>query len=128
MSTRVERDARRLERFGEGVKGPIAQSKEKVKNWTKTDWEQSGNAFAAICGEATLLLERRLPADSPEVQAVIHRHYEWLKQFWMPNSESYAGYSLLIEESELGKAYEAYHPQLPHFMAAATMSSMRRCS
>lgn len=108
-----------VERFGEGVKGTIAQSKEKVKNWTKTDWEQSGKAFAAICGEATLLLERRLPADSPEVQAVVHRHYEWLKQFWMPNSESYAGYSLLIEESGLGKAYEAYHPQLPHFMAAA---------
>jgi TipAS antibiotic-recognition protein len=53
------------------------------------------------------------------VQEVIRRHYEWLKQFWTPNRESYAGHSQLIVDSDLRKAYQVHHPQLPQFMAAA---------
>jgi DNA-binding transcriptional MerR regulator len=108
-----------IDRFGEGARESIAQSKARVKNWTKADWEQSGKTFGAICQDLTRLMERRVSEGSREVQAVIHRHHEWLNQFWTPTRESYAGHGLMIEESELRKAYEAYHPQLPKFMAAA---------
>jgi DNA-binding transcriptional MerR regulator len=108
-----------IDRFGEGMKENIAQSKQKVKNWTKAHWERSGAAFAGICQDLVSLMGRQLPGDSREVQAVIRRHYEWLKQFWTPNRESYAGHSLMISDSDLRKAYEAYHPQLPEFTAAA---------
>jgi len=62
---------------------------------------------------------RRLAEGSPEVQAVIRRHFEWLKRFWIPTRESYAGHSRMIEDSELGKAYEPYYPKFPKFIAAA---------
>ena len=62
---------------------------------------------------------RQMPCDSREVQEVIRRHYEWLKQFWTPSRKSYAGHSQLIDDSELRKAYEAYDPRLPEFVAAA---------
>jgi len=62
---------------------------------------------------------RQLPGESPEVQTVIRRHHQWLKQFWTPTRESYAGHSQLFLDSDLRKAYEAYHPQLPEFAAAA---------
>ena len=64
-------------------------------------------------------MERQLPPDSPEVQEVIRRHYQWLKQFWTPTRETYAGHSQLIVDSELRKAYEKYSPRLPEFTAAA---------
>ena len=108
-----------IDRFGEGMKEGIAQSKRKVKHWTKADWEKSGAAFAAICKDLVALMGRRVPADSREAQAVIRRHYEWLKQFWTPNRESYAGHSQLMLDSDLRKAYEAYAPGLPEFAAAA---------
>lgn len=108
-----------IERYGEGMKEGIAQSKQRVKNWTKANWERSGAAFAQICKDLVALMGRQLPADSREAQAVIRRHYEWLKQFWTPTRESYAGHSQMMVDSELRKAYEAYDPGLPEFAAAA---------
>jgi hypothetical protein len=64
-------------------------------------------------------MERKLSAESPDVQSVIRRHFRWLEQFWTPNRESYAGHSQMIADSDLRKAYEAHHPQLPAFAAAA---------
>jgi DNA-binding transcriptional MerR regulator len=111
-----------IDRFGEGMKEGIAQSKRKVKNWTKADWQESGAAFAGICEDLVALMERELPGDSVEVRDVIRRHYEWLKQFWTPTRESYTGHSQLIVDSDLRKAYEAYHPELPAFIAEAIRS------
>jgi DNA-binding transcriptional MerR regulator len=110
-----------IDRFGEGMKERIEQSRRKVKDWTKADWEKSGWAFAGICNDLVALMGRQLPNDSREVQDVIRRHYKWLKQFWTPNRKSYAGHSQLIVDSDLRKAYEAYHPELPEFTALAIM-------
>jgi MerR family transcriptional regulator, thiopeptide resistance regulator len=108
-----------IERYGDSMKDGIARSKERVQNWTKKDWEKSSEAFAGICQELVALMRRELPAESPETQKVIRRHFDWLKQFWTPNSESYAGHSCLIVDSELRKAYEAFDPALPEFAAGA---------
>ena len=108
-----------VDRYGEGMKESIAQSKQKVKHWTKADWEKSGAAFGEICQDLVALMNRKLPGDSREVREVIRRHHEWLKQFWTPTRASYAGHSQLIVDSDLRKAYEAYHAELPEFIAAA---------
>jgi hypothetical protein len=108
-----------IDRFGDGMKEGIAQSKQKVKNWTKANWEKSGADFVGICQDLVALMGRHRPADSREVQDVIRRHHQWLKQFWSSNREAYAGHSQLIVDSELRKAYEAYDPGLPEFAAAA---------
>ena len=108
-----------VDRFGQGTQWNIAQSKARLNNWGKTDWEKSGVAFNAICQDLVVAMERKLAADSREVQRIIRRHFEWLKQFWTPNRESYAGHSELIVDSELRKAYEAHDPQLPEFASAA---------
>ena len=108
-----------IDRFGEGMREGIAQSKQKVKNWTKANWEKSGVAFDGICKDLVELMGRQLRGESREVQEVIRRHHQWLKQFWTPTRESYAGHSQFIVDSDLRKAYEAYHPQLPEFAAAA---------
>lgn len=106
-------------RYGDPMKEGIAQSKVRVANWTKDDWVKTGGAFAAICKDLVKLLKQGLPAESPEAQKVIRRHYEWLKQFWTPTRESYAGHSLLIVDSDLRKAYEEYDPHLPEFAGMA---------
>jgi DNA-binding transcriptional MerR regulator len=108
-----------IDRYGEGMKAGIAQSKQKVKNWTQANWEASGAAFVGICQDLVKVMGRKLSADSAEAQEVIRRHYEWLKQFWTPTRESYAGHSQMIADSDLRKAYEAHDPGLPEFAAAA---------
>ena len=101
------------------MKTSIAESRRKVKNWTNANWEKSGVDFAGICQNLVGLMDRHCSSDSREVQAVVRRHYEWLKQFWTPTRESYAGHSQFIVDSDLRQAYETHHPQLPEFAAAA---------
>ena len=107
-----------VERFGEGMKEGIAQSKVRVKNWGKADWEKSGAAFDGICRDLVAAMGKGESADSPVVQAIIRRHFEWMKQFWTPNRESYTGHSQMLVDSQLREAYAKYDPGLPEFTAA----------
>lgn len=106
-----------IERFGEKGKAHLEECHQNVNNWTKSDWEKSRAAFAQICQELAESMKKDLKADSIEVQGIIRRHFQWLKQFWTPNRESYSGHGQFIAQSELRKAYEAFHPQMPEFIA-----------
>jgi hypothetical protein len=53
------------------------------------------------------------------VQSVVRKHYQWLKKCWTPTKESYADHGQFIADSDLRKAYEAYHARLPEFIAEA---------
>jgi DNA-binding transcriptional MerR regulator len=108
-----------ISRFGEPMKDEIARSKEKVKDWKRADWEKSGSVFNEICRDLVSAMEQKQSENSQAVQSIIQRHFEWLKNFWTPTRVSYTGHSHLITDSELRKPYEAFHPQLPEFTAAA---------
>lgn len=98
----------------------FAESKTNMKNWTQADWEKSSREWDAICKDLVGLLGS--PADSEEVQAVIARHYVWLKRFWTPNRATYAGLGMGYVEFEWKKAFAPYdneHPKLAMFMAQA---------
>ncbi len=106
-----------IDRYGDCMKESIAESQRKIKHWTKANWEASGKEFDSICQELARMIPAHIEAGSSQVQTVIRRHFQWLKQFWTPNRVSYAGHSQLILDSDLRKAYEKYHPQLPEFVA-----------
>jgi DNA-binding transcriptional MerR regulator len=107
-----------IDRFGENARTHIERSKTKVKHWSKADWQNSGEVFNVICRDLTQALKKNLSPESAGVQAIIRRHFEWLKSFWTPTRESYVGHSRLIVDSDLRRPYEAHHPQLPEFAAA----------
>lgn len=108
-----------IERFGEQGKTHIEESKQNAKKWSKSDEVKFKNEFIDICKELTRLLNQNCKAGTKEVQKVIRRHYLWLKNFWTPTKESYTGHGQFIADSDLRKAYEEYHPQLPKFIAEA---------
>ena len=98
------------------------ESKRNVKNWTKAEWNKSSQEWNSICADLGKLLKKQMSVDSKEVQGVIRRHYEWLKQFWTPNRESYTGMGMGYTGFEWKKAFEVYdshHPKLAEFLATA---------
>ncbi len=107
------------DRFGEQGKAYIEESKQNAKKWGKKEEEKFKEEFNAICQELTQLLKQNAKADTAKVQNVIRKHYQWLKNFWTPTKESYAGHGLFIVESDLRKAYEIFHPGLPEFISEA---------
>lgn len=115
-----------IERFGQQGKSHIEESRSKIKNWSKADWDASSKEFDSICKELTALLLKKYESHSKEVLIVIARHYKLLQRFWKPTRETYAGHGQFIEESELSKAYEAYHPQLPRFISEAIQAFAKK--
>ena len=115
-----------IERFGEQGKAHTEESKRNVQGWSKAEWDSSSKEFDAICKDLTALLKKNCDSNAKEVLSVIRRHYNWLKRFWTPTRESYAGHGQFIEESELRKAYEAYHPQLPRFISEAIQAFAKK--
>lgn len=108
-----------IERFGEQGKAHIEEGKQNVKKWSKGDEENFKKESVEICKELSHLLEKDFEASSKEVQSVIRRHHLWLSRCWTPTKESYAAHGQFIADSELRKAYEVYHTQLPEFIAEA---------
>jgi len=115
-----------IERFGDSARVGIKASHRRVKSWTKADWERSSQEWDQICRALVESMARGHKADSGEVQLSIRRHYDWLKQFWTPNRESYAGHGQFLVESELRNAYDKYHPRLAEFIAAGIGSFAER--
>lgn len=108
-----------VNRYGAGMKESIEESKTRVKNWKKSDWEKSGAEFNSLCADLVAAMRAKERVEAASVQAIIRRHFEWLKQFWTPTRESYVGHSSLITDSDLRKPFEAHDPGLPEYMAAA---------
>ena len=115
-----------IDRYGDKMKLGIAESKARVDDWNKNKWKQVGAAFDEICKDLTQFLVQESTAESQNCQAVIRRHYEWLKHFWTPTRDSYVGHAELIVDSELRKAYEAYDPRLPDFVASGIKTFAKR--
>lgn len=105
-----------VERFGEVH---VKESKQNAKSWTKAQEESFKQDFDAICKELAHLIEEKYKPGAQKVQDVIRKHYNWLKRAWTPTKETYAAHGRFIADSELAKAYRAYHPQLPEFIAEA---------
>src|SRR5262245_29320442 len=98
------------------------ESQKRVKKFTKADWEKNGKEWDAICRDLAAELAKGAAATSTPVQAVIRRHHEWLKKFWTPKRDSYAGLGEGYTSFEWKKAFAAHdpkHPTLARFMADA---------
>ena len=108
-----------IKRHGKDITKQIAESKNNVKHWHQDDWQKVGKAFDAICTDLTALLSKKYAVGAPEVQAVIARHYAWIKQFWTPNRESYAGLGISYREPEWQPRFAPYHADLAEFLAQA---------
>lgn len=109
-----------INRFGGKIQDSITESRENIKNWTKSDFEKSQREFDEICKDLAGLMTKHFKADSADVQKLIRRHFEWLKNYWTPNKESYIGLGQGYTDFEWKNVfgpYDSEHPKLAQFLA-----------
>lgn len=109
-----------INRFGEQAEVSIEETLANVKNLSKEGFDKSTEVWEGICKDLANQLKNRAPVSSPEVQKIIHRHYEWLKGYWTPNRSSYTSLGEQYIGFEWKKAFESYdseHPKLAQFLA-----------
>jgi len=108
-----------IERFGDQGKAHIEEGKQNAEKWTHSDKETIKKEFCGICESLTRLLDDKVTPDEIEAQEATRKHYAWLKKFWTPTKETYKAHGRFIVDSDLRKAYEKFHPQLPKYLCEA---------
>lgn len=110
---RYDKEAR--EKYGDKA---VDDSIKKAKGMTKEQFEKSKVEGEAIGKDLAGLMESH-KSESDEVQAVVARHYEWVKLFWTPNQEAYKGLGdLYVSNPEFKAFYDNYKPGLAEFLKA----------
>ena len=109
-----------VDRYGDGVKTKIDESKQRIKDWTKDDFQASSEQWQAFLASLGGLAGDGKAADSGEVQALIPSHRGWLESYWTPVRESYIGLGrLYADHPDFRKQFDAVRPGLAEFCAEA---------
>lgn len=94
------------------------QSQERVKKMTKEDWARISKKSDEIM--KGLVANMGNGPDSAEVQALISRHYDSLRNFYEPSLEMYRGLGeMYVADSRFAAHYEKYAPDMAAFMCQA---------
>ncbi|MFS0859125.1 MerR family transcriptional regulator [Paenibacillus taichungensis] len=67
-------------------------------------------------------IEEGLEPGSPEVQQIIGRHLDWIKDYYTPTAEIYRDLgNLYVEHKNFRQMYDGYHPKLAEFLRDGMM-------
>ncbi|AZL16344.1 TipAS antibiotic-recognition domain-containing protein [Rickettsiales endosymbiont of Stachyamoeba lipophora] len=98
----------------------LQESANKVKEWTKQEWQNSYQEFENLNLESKKAILEGLAVDSDQVQQLVRKHYIQVSKFWTPDRESYKGLGqLYTEHKDFVKLYNAVHPNLAQFLQQA---------
>ena len=100
--------------------GVINQIRDKISNWSKEQWLDNKREADMIYAELGSAIDKHLAPSSPEVQALIKKHYEMTTVLWTPTKESYIGLSKLYgSHPDFVTFYDEINPKLLSFLAEA---------
>ncbi|MCW8417566.1 MerR family transcriptional regulator [Fluoribacter dumoffii] len=98
----------------------IDDSWKNIRHWKKDNWEEHAKEGEEINLGLVRCIHNQKKADAREVQDLIQRHYNWVKQFWTPTRESYIGLSqMYLEHPDFKSFYDKFHPDLIKFLVEA---------
>jgi len=116
------REARLIERFGEGVRPAIQKSLEILAQTSKADLAARRAEQDAIEAALVEALGDGTPADSATVQDLMRRQHAWVAAWWgvTPSGGAFAGLGrTYVEDAEFRARYEAVAPGLAEYLAEA---------
>ncbi len=113
------REARLIERFGEGVRPAIEKSLEILAQTSKADLQARKAEQDAIEAGLVEALAGGVPADSAGVQALMRRQHAWVAAWWgvKPGRQSFTGLGrTYVEDAEFRARYDAIAPGLSEYL------------
>ena len=116
----AEYEAWLVDRYGDGMRQPIADAKTRMKDWSKADRQAFMAEVETLERDLGQALANGLPADSEGVRALLRRHHAWVGRSWNapPTAQAYAGLAdLYLEHPDFRARYEAVRPGLSEYLA-----------
>jgi len=118
----AEHEAWLVDRYGEGVRAEIDESKARTKAWKQTDFDAAQAEVEAIEAEMAQALAAGLPADSQAVGAIVARLHAWVARSWEtpPDANAFAGLAQLYSDNPDFRArYEGRAVGLTEYLSEA---------
>jgi len=108
-----------LEQCRQALAAQQSKSLAETENWSHVDKQQVYIDWDILYKELTPLVEGSLPS-SPEVQALMSRHYSIAVRFYTPSREAYIGLGLFYQDNPDMRAYHNhFHPRMVDFLGEA---------
>jgi DNA-binding transcriptional MerR regulator len=116
----AEYEQEMIDRYGDEARQNIAESKRRMKGWTKADFEAFKAEIDELHRAFTAAITAGKAPDSLAVQDLTQRHYAWVSRSWTPNREAYIGLGQMYNDHlDFRKLYDGFHPGLAAFLAEA---------
>ncbi|WP_236796299.1 TipAS antibiotic-recognition domain-containing protein [Amycolatopsis sp. GM8] len=104
------------ERWGEGV----TESYDGTKKWSRQKWDAVNRQGAEATERLAELAKAGVPVGDERVLDAVAAHYEWIKNHWTPDAESYTGLGRVYAEDErFRRQYEAVQPGFADYLRDA---------
>ncbi|HEX6341641.1 MerR family transcriptional regulator [Umezawaea sp.] len=98
-----------VERYGEGAKEHIAESKAKMRSWDKAEVDRFTAEWKDVAERYAALFDAGVAVDAPEALELTDRHYRWICLSWTPNRESYTGLGrLYVDAPDFKSQFDAH--------------------
>jgi DNA-binding transcriptional MerR regulator len=125
----AEHEAWLVERYGEGMKARIDDSKKVFASLDQAQVQALMEEVEEIEGALAKAMADGLPADAAAVQALVARHHAWVGRGWNrgPTREAYLGLASLYQEHpEFRARYEGRGAGFTEYLAAAMTAFAER--
>ncbi len=96
------------------------QSKDRVAKMSKDDMKKVLKEQTGISIEIANCMKGGMGVRNSKVQALVSRHYFWLKNFYEPNPQMYVGLAnMYVDDPRFAKNYNDIEPGLAQYMSEA---------
>jgi DNA-binding transcriptional MerR regulator len=116
------REARLVERFGDGVRPAIEKSLEFMASTGQAELQARKAEQEAIEAGVVEALRSGLPADGARVQGLMRRHHAWVAAWWgvAPDKPRFEGLgAVYVDDPEFRARYDGVAPGLAEYLAHA---------
>lgn len=111
----------------EAIEDLMTDSHQRISEWKKEDWAKVKREGEELHLALTQAIYNNLKPTDPEVQGLIHKHFQVINCFYTPSKEVYHTLSqLYVEHPDFRKLYDSYHPNLARFLADAMKAFAER--
>jgi len=120
--TQARHESWLADRYGEGIRTQIDDTKARMKDWGQSDYDALQAEVEDIEAGIAQAMLQGLPADSESVGRVIGRLHAWVARSWKqpPTAEAFKGLGRLYQDNpEFRARYEARASGLTDYLAAA---------
>jgi DNA-binding transcriptional MerR regulator len=120
-------EAELIARYGESARATVDESQRRMQSWSAGELADFKAEIDAIHQAFIELIDAGGSPVSVAAQRLAARHHGWVSRSWTPNGPRYAALGqMYVEHADFRAMYDALHPRLAEFLAAAMAGYARQ--